>query len=70
MQTGGAQPHIYAKDIITLKVPCISIKEQEKISGFLSVIDDEIENLKKQLELRKEQKKGIMQMLLTGEIRI
>ncbi|WP_241033679.1 restriction endonuclease subunit S [Brachyspira hampsonii] len=70
MQTGGAQPHIYAKDIITLKVPSISIEEQKKIAGFLSVIDDEIENLKKQLGLRKEQKKGIMQRLLTGEIRI
>ncbi|OEJ20415.1 hypothetical protein A9495_12095 [Brachyspira hampsonii] len=70
MQTGGAQPHIYAKDIITLTVPNISIEEQKKIAGLLSVIDDDIDNLKKQLELRKQQKKGLMQRLLTGEVRI
>ncbi|MEI0492153.1 restriction endonuclease subunit S [Brachyspira intermedia] len=70
MQTGGAQPHIYAKDIITLTIPNISIEEQKKIAGLLSVIDEEIENLKKQLELRKQQKKGLMQKLLTGEVRV
>ena len=70
MQTGGAQPHIYAKDIITLKVPNISIEEQKKIAELLSAIDDDIDNLKKLLELRKQQKKGLMQRLLTGEIRV
>ncbi|MEI0491949.1 restriction endonuclease subunit S [Brachyspira intermedia] len=47
-----------------------SIEEQRKIGEFLSTIDNEIDNLKKQLELRKQQKKGLMQKLLTGEVRI
>ena len=47
-----------------------SIEEQRKIGEFLSTIDNEIDNLKKQLELRKQQKKGLMQRLLTGEVRI
>ena len=47
-----------------------SIEEQRKIGEFLSTIDNEIDNLKKQLELRKQQKKGLMQRLLTGKVRI
>ncbi|WP_295154868.1 restriction endonuclease subunit S [uncultured Brachyspira sp.] len=70
LQIGGVQPHVYAKDIITLTVPNIGIEEQNKIASFLSLIDGDIDNLKKLLELRKEQKKGLMQRLLTGEIRI
>ena len=54
----------------TMKIKVPSLEEQKKIAGLLSVIDEEIENLKKQLELRKQQKKGLMQRLLTGEVRI
>ena len=54
----------------TMKIKVPSLEEQKKIAGLLSVIDEEIENLKKQLELRKQQKKGLMQKLLTGEVRI
>ena len=54
---------------LEIKIPK-SIEEQKKIAGLLSLIDEDIENLKKQLELRKQQKKGLMQRLLTGEVRI
>ena len=54
----------------TMKIKVPSLEEQKKIAGLLSAIDDEIENFKKQLELRKQQKKGLMQRLLTGEVRI
>ena len=54
----------------TMKIKVPSLEEQKKIAGLLSVIDEEIENLKKQLELRKQHKKGLMQKLLTGEVRI
>ena len=47
-----------------------SIEEQKRIGELLSAIDDDIDNLKKLLELRKQQKKGLMQRLLTGEIRV
>ena len=70
MQTGGAQPHIYAKDIITLTIPNISIEEQNKIAELLTLIDKDIEILKRLLYLRKLQKKGVMQKLLTGEVRV
>ena len=47
-----------------------SIKEQEKIGGYLSLLDAEIDNLKKQKELIKEMKKGAMPKLLSGEVRL
>ncbi len=44
--------------------------EQEKIANFLSDIDNKIELLEKKLELLKNEKKGMMQKLLTGEVRV
>ena len=32
MQIGGVQKHIYAKDIMTLNIPNITIEEQKEIS--------------------------------------
>ncbi|MBA2868938.1 restriction endonuclease subunit S [Methanococcus maripaludis] len=47
-----------------------SIEEQEKIASVLSTQDKEIELLKQKLELVNTQKKGLMQNLLTGKIRV
>ena len=46
------------------------LEEQEKIGGYLSLLDEEIDNLKKQKELIKEMKRGAMQKLLSGEVRL
>ena len=46
------------------------LEEQEKIGGYLSLLDAEIDNLKKQKELIKEMKRGAMQKLLSGEVRL
>ena len=54
---------------LKIKIPK-SIKEQEKIGGYLSLLDEEIDNLKKQKELIKEIKRGAMQKLLSGEVRL
>jgi len=45
-------------------------EEQSRIAAVLSTCDREIELLKKKQEKLKEQKKGLMQKLLTGEIRV
>lgn len=47
-----------------------SKQEQEKIAQVLTTADKEIELLKKELEALKEQKHGLMQRLLTGEVRV
>ena len=50
---------------------CIpTLDEQKAIADILSKADEEIELLNKQLELYTEQKKGLMQNLLTGKVRV
>jgi len=47
-----------------------NIKEQQRIASVLSTIDKEILTLNKKLNALKQQKKGLMQKLLTGEVRV
>ena len=66
---GGHQRHwisIFSNLVIALP----SINEQQKIATVLSVADTEIETHQKQLAALKEQKKGLMQQLLTGKKRV
>ena len=53
-----------------IKIPLPSFSEQERIIKMLSKYEKEIEILKKLSEKYKEQKKGLMQKLLTGKIRL
>lgn len=53
---------------IKFKIP--QIEEQQKIVDVLNSYDREIELLNLKLEKLKEQKKGLMQKLLTGQIRV
>jgi len=53
-----------------LKIPVPSMEEQKRIVSVLSESDKEIELLKQHIDTLKEQKKGLMQKLLTGEIRV
>ena len=46
------------------------LKEQQKIAQILTTADKEIELLKNELEALKEQKRGLMQRLLTGKVRV
>ena len=70
MQTGGAQPHVYADSIKTLKIPDVDLAEQKAIADVLSKADSEIDLLNQRLDVLKEQKRGLMQKLLTGEVRV
>lgn len=53
-----------------IKLILPSINEQKKIVEVLKTADKEIELLQKELESLKLQKKGLMQRLLTGEVRV
>ena len=53
-----------------IKLMLPSIHEQKKIIDVLKSADKEIELLEKELEALKLQKKGLMQRLLTGEVRV
>lgn len=71
LQTGGAQPHVYPRDIenIELFIPK-DIKEQRAIAGVLSDIDSDISSLESRLVKYQSLKQGMMQQLLTGKIRL
>ena len=58
------------KEFIKYSILLPSLEEQNKIAELLTLIDKDIEILKQLLHLRKLQKKGLMQKLLTGEVRI
>jgi type I restriction enzyme S subunit len=67
---GGAQPNISNKDIERLKVLAPTINEQQKIASVLTVADKEIEVLEAKLAHFKQEKKALMQQLLTGKRRV
>lgn len=54
---------------VNIKLPK-NLQEQQAIANILSTADKEIELLKREIELLKQQKKGLMQLLLTGIIRV
>lgn len=53
---------------VYVKIP--SFEEQQKIADILSTWDKAIELKEQLIEQKKEQKKGLMQKLLTGEVRL
>ena len=57
-------------DFAILKLPYPPIEEQQKIASVLNAADREIELLCDKLDALKNQKKGLMQKLLTGKIRV
>ncbi len=58
------------KDFLKLEVYVPSVDEQLAIANILLTTDKEIELLKRKLELLKKQKQGLMQVLLTGKVRV
>lgn len=58
------------KDFLKLKVPLPSIKKQQRIGKVLMTATKEIELLSKRLDALLQQKKGLMQQLLTGKLRL
>ncbi|MFO0362259.1 MAG: restriction endonuclease subunit S [Flavobacteriales bacterium] len=57
-------------DFCVVKIPSPSIDEQTAIASVLQTADKEIDILKSKLEKQREQKKGLMQVLLTGRLRL
>lgn len=71
LSAGSTIIHLYQKDIskFSFDIPA-TIKEQKAISDVLSNMDNEIESLEKKLEKYRNIKQGMMQQLLTGQIRL
>lgn len=67
---GDGLLNVNTDDFFKLKVPYPQIEEQTAIAQVLQTTDKEIELFKAKLEQQKLQKKGLMQVLLTGKVRI
>ena len=68
-EVGGHQRHWISK-FTRLTISCPPFKEQTAIAQILMAIDKELNLLRVKTEKLKEQKKGMMQVLLTGEKRL
>lgn len=66
---GGHERHWISK-FVYLTIPCPSREEQTAIASVLQTADQEISLLKAKAEKLREQKKGMMQVLLTGKVRL
>ncbi len=62
--------HLYGKDFKKLSIEIPEIKEQSAIADIFVAIDKEIEALNKKLIILKDQKKYLLNNLITGNIRI
>jgi len=68
--TQGGQPNLSAKIIKSIKIHIPpTLAEQQKIADFLSLIDEKIQLQSQKIEKLENYKKGLMQKLLTGELR-
>lgn len=76
LEKGGAfdtlrgQTHIYPKDVRELAVPVPSVEEQMAIGRCAASFDVPLDANRDALNVLLEIKKGLMQVLLTGELRV
>ena len=66
---GGHQRH-WISIFSNLVIPLPNKKEQQQIEEVLSLADQEIETLQKKLDCLQQEKKALMQQLLTGKKRV
>ena len=57
-------------DFKKIKIAIPALPEQQKIAAVLTTADQEIDNLRAQLNHLKQEKKALMQQLLTGKRRV
>ena len=69
-QTGGAQPHIHAVDLMPIEIGVPTFSEQQAIAIILFDMDAEIGALGVKIENARQLKQGMMHKLLTGKIRL
>lgn len=62
--------NLNANDFFGLPISLPPLPEQKAIADILSKADEEIDLLTRKLDLLQSQKKGLMQQLLTGQIRV
>lgn len=67
---GQSVVHIYKRDLENLAIVLPPLPEQKAIVSILETWDKAIDALARKIELKKQNKKGLMQRLLTGNTRL
>ncbi|EPA98759.1 restriction endonuclease subunit S [Pseudomonas sp. G5(2012)] len=67
---GSVRVRIYFNDLSKLEISLPPVNEQHKIASILDAADCEIETLQQKLTCLKQEKKSLMQQLLTGKRRV
>lgn len=67
---GDGLLNVNSNDFFNLKIPFLEKKEQTAIAQVLETADQELKSYETKLEALQLQKKGLMQQLLTGKIRV
>lgn len=62
--------NIRSSDFMNTKIPVPAIEEQERIANILHTVTEEIRCLNEKLNYLKQEKKALMQQLLTGQRRV
>lgn len=70
LRVGSGLPNIQIKPLLNFMCTIPVLKEQNAIAAVLTFADKEIEKQRKKLEVLRQQKRGLMQQLLTGKTRV
>ncbi|WII36241.1 restriction endonuclease subunit S [Paenibacillus thiaminolyticus] len=69
-QLGQTREGLNFEQVRNMIIPLPPIEEQQKIAAILSSVDDQIESYEQEKEKYLQLKKGLMQQLLTGKMRV
>lgn len=67
---GSVRVRIYFDHLARMLIRLPGIQEQRRIAKVMNAATSELDLLEKKLELLKKQKRGLMQKLLTGQVRV
>lgn len=68
--TGNTVKHILASDMKKYLLPCPEEDEQDALANLFCAAEKEITAIEKEIEAWKQKKKALMQLLLTGLVRV
>ncbi|MCG8900716.1 restriction endonuclease subunit S [Tenacibaculum finnmarkense] len=67
---GSSYPAINSSDVKHMKIPLPPLQEQQKIASILNSVDEKLGVLSEKKSYYQNLKKGLMQQLLTGKVRV